>query len=155
MTDDTTLVLHRILKAPRALVWACWTDPDHIKQFFVPRPHEVTEAIIEPRAGGRFFTMMRVDGTDYPNDGAVLEAVEGERLVFTDMMVADWQPVENPGLGFTATLLLKDHPEGTDYTAIARHRTRESAETHEKMGFSQGWGTVAQQLEDYIRGSLM
>lgn len=152
---DTTLTLHRIVRAPRHLVWECWTTPAHLKKFFVPRPHTIENIEMDLRPGGAFNTLMKVDGNLYPNDGSILALDPGERLVFTDMMLAGWQPVAEPGLGFTAELILKDHPEGTEYTAIARHRTRDSAETHEAMGFQDGWGTVVTQLEDYIRAELM
>lgn len=53
----------------------------------------------------------------------------------------------------TAILLLADAPEGgTTYTAIARHRSPGSRKMHEEMGFIEGWGTVATQLESYAQG---
>jgi uncharacterized protein YndB with AHSA1/START domain len=147
----TTLTLHRVLKAPRDLVWKCWTTPELLLPWFCPKPHLTTEAIIDLRPGGRFFTRMRVEGTDYPNDGSYLLVEPGRRLVFTDILLADWQPATAAGLGFTAELVLADHPDGTDYTAIARHATQDLADKHEKMGFSEGWGIVAAQLETFAR----
>lgn len=152
---DTTLTLHRILRAPRALVWECWTSPEHLKNWFVPRPHTIEKVEMDLMPGGRFNTLMKVDGNLYPNDGSIIAVDTGERLVFTDLLLAGWQPVAEPGLGFTAELILRDHADGTDYTAIARHRTVESAAQHEAMGFHDGWGTVASQLEEYIRERLM
>ncbi len=145
------LSIHRILKAKRSTIWRCWTEPDLLKPWFIPKPHSIEDVEIDLRAGGRFFTLMRVDGTDYPNDGSILEVVPQERLVFTDMLLADWQPVDKPGLGFTATLTFADHAEGTEYTAIARHRNQKDADKHEAMGFTEGWGTVATQLEDFAK----
>lgn len=145
---STDLTLHRILKAPRPLVWRCWTEPELVRQWFCPKPHSVTDIVLDLRAGGRFFTMMLVDGTEYPNDGSFLEVVPQEKLVFTDLLLADYLPVAAPGLGFTATITLRDHPEGTEYTALARHRSAEDAEKHETMGFSMGWGMAATQLEE-------
>lgn len=145
MSNDLTL--HRILKAPRALVWRCWTEPELMKHWFCPKPHFVTEAKVDLRAGGQFFTVMNVNGDLYPSDGSFLEVVPQERLVFTDLLLSDWRPVDAPGLGFTAIITLKDHPQGTEYTALARHRTPEQARKHEEMGFSQGWGIAAEQLE--------
>jgi uncharacterized protein YndB with AHSA1/START domain len=50
----------------------------------------------------------------------------------------------------TAILLLSDAADGgTTYTAIARHRSSESRQMHEDMGFYGGWGTVADQLDEY------
>lgn len=149
MTNDLTL--HRILKAPRRAVWRCWTEPDLLKPWFIPKPHEVTEVRMDVRPGGRFFTRMKVEGKEFPNDGSFLAVIPQERLVFTDLLLADWQPVAEPGLGFTAELIFADHPDGTDYTAIARHRTEEDRAKHEAMGFHEGWGTVAQQLEQFAQ----
>ena len=38
MTDQFDLHLERILDAPRDLVWKAWTDPEHIKRWWAPRP---------------------------------------------------------------------------------------------------------------------
>jgi uncharacterized protein YndB with AHSA1/START domain len=55
----------------------------------------------------------------------------------------------------TAIVTFEDLGQGrTRYTAIARHRTPETAKTHADMGFFDGWGTVATQLEAYARGLL-
>jgi len=148
LDPDTDLSFSRVLRAPRRLVWECWTTPRHIRAFFVPRPHEVTACEIDLRPGGRFNTTFRVDGNEMRNDGVVLDVVEGEKLVFTDAYTEGWKPAPDPFL--TAILLLADaEGGGTDYTAIARHRSPEARKAHEDMGFLTGWGTVADQLEDY------
>jgi uncharacterized protein YndB with AHSA1/START domain len=84
------------------------------------------------------------------NKGVYLEVVPGEKLVFTDAYTEGWKPVPEPFM--TAILLLEDAPEGgTRYTAIARHRNPETRKSHEEMGFFDGWGTVATQLEAYAK----
>ncbi len=142
------LVLHRILKAPRSIVWDCWTNPDHLKKWFCPKPHFVTEVKLDLRPGGEFCTTMKVNGEIYPNDGSILEIVPQEKLVITDLMLSDYRPVDAPGLGFTAIVTFADHPDGTDYTALARHRNPEDTKKHEEMGFHDGWGMAAKQLEE-------
>lgn len=144
MTAD--LHLHRILKAPRALVWRCWTEPELLKPWFCPVPHRTTHAVMDVRPGGQFLTVMEVDGQSHEGDGSYLHVDPGRALVFTDLLLSDWRPVAAPFLGFTAWLTIADHPEGTEYTVLARHRTPEDAERHEAMGFTRGWGTVADQL---------
>ena len=146
------LILHRILKAPRSAVYACWTTPEHMVHWFMPKPHFLTDVVVDLRPGGRFASTMHVDGNVIPSDGMVLNAIPGELFAFTDLMSADFNPVAAPGLGFTATIRLKDHPDGTDYHVTARHRTDEDAARHEAMGFTVGWGIVATQLEAYAAG---
>jgi len=137
--NDHNLVLRRILKAPRMKIYDCWTKPEHMVHWFMPKPHYVSDIEIELRPGGKYTSTMHVDCQAIPSEGCVLDAVPGERFVFTDMMGEDFQPLDNVGLGFTATIELRDHPEGTEYIATARHRTKADADKHEAMGFSQGW----------------
>ena len=157
MTPDldatTDLSFTRTLAAPRALIWECWTQPRHIPHFFIPAPNKVTAVDIDLRVGGRFNTTFDVDGTVMENRGVYLEVVPGEKLVFTDTYSEGWKPSPEPFM--TAILLLADAADGgTTYTAIARHRSAESAKTHADMGFYDGWGTVVTQLEAYAKGLM-
>ena len=150
MTTD--LILSRVLKAPRAAIYTCWTTPEHMVHWFMPKPHFVDNITIDLAPGGRFDSTMHVDGAVISSRGCVLEAIKDRRFVFTDLMTANFQPVADPGLGFTATIELSDHDGGTLYHVTARHRTSEDAEKHETMGFTTGWGMVAAQLEAYAQG---
>jgi uncharacterized protein YndB with AHSA1/START domain len=108
----------------------------------------VTACDIDLRVGGRFDTTFDVEGNEMENRGVFLEVVDGEKLVFTDTYTEGWKPAPDPFM--TAILLLADAEDGgTTYTAIARHRSPESRQTHEDMGFYSGWGTVVDQLEEY------
>ena len=146
------LILHRILKAPRSAVYACWTRPEHMVHWFMPKPHFLSDISIDLRPGGQFSSKMHVDGNVIDSQGCVLNAVQDELFAWTDLMSADFQPLATPGLGFSATIRFSDHPDGTDYHVTARHRTLAEAEQHDAMGFSQGWGMVATQLEAYAAG---
>ncbi len=143
------LLLVRTLKSPRALIWRCWTEPELLRQWFCPKPWQTIEATIDLRAGGQFYTLMAgPDGERNPSNGCFLEVVPLEKLVFTDLMSADWQP-EAAFLGFTATVSFRDLPDGgTSYTALAKHRSPSDRDRHAEMGFEGGWGTAARQLDD-------
>ncbi|HEV7346335.1 MAG TPA: SRPBCC family protein [Devosia sp.] len=145
---DRDLVLTRVLDAPRDKIYRCWTQPDLIKQWFAPKPWSTPKAEIDLRPGGaNVVTMADETGTEYPNPGQYLEIVPNQKLVFTDAYVGDWEPSAKPF--FTAIITFEDAGESkTRYTAIARHWTREDAESHKKMGFHEGWGMCATQLEE-------
>jgi uncharacterized protein YndB with AHSA1/START domain len=151
LDSETDLSFTRTLSVPRRLVWECWTTPEHILHFFIPKPHKVTSCDIDLRVGGRFNTTFEVDGNVMENPGVYLEVVERKKLVFTDAYSEGWKPAPDPFL--TAILMLEDAEDGgTLYTAIARHRSSEARQIHEDMGFFTGWGTVVDQLEDYAKG---
>ena len=145
----TELILSRVLKAPRAAIYACWTTPEHMVHWFMPKPHFITDITIDLRPGGQFDSTMHVDGMVIPSRGCVLDAIPNRRFVFTDLMTTNFQPVAEPGLGFTATIDLSDQDGGTLYHVTARHRTAAETQKHEEMGFTTGWGQVATQLEAY------
>ena len=84
------------------------------------------------------------------NKGIYLEVIPNEKLVFTDTYTSGWKPAAEPFM--TAILTFEDIGNGrTRYTAVARHRSAESAAQHKAMGFFDGWGTVASQLEAYAQ----
>ncbi|MFU1479469.1 SRPBCC family protein [Roseovarius sp. C7] len=150
LNPNTDLSFTRTLNAPRSVLWECWTTPRHIKNFFMPKPHSLKSCEIDLRVGGKFNTTMNVDGEQIENKGVYLEVVDGERLVFTDTYSEGWAPAADPFM--TAIVEFKDDGNGgTIYTATARHRSLEARQTHEDMGFFDGWGTVATQLEEYAQ----
>lgn len=146
----TDLKIERILDVPREKVWACWTQPQHIPHFFIPKPHRITACEIDLKAGGRFNTTFEVDGRLIENKGVYLEVTDGEKLVFTDTFTEGWKPAENPFM--TGMILLEDAGAGrTKYTAIARHRNAETRQQHEDMGFYTGWNIAIDQLVAYAK----
>jgi uncharacterized protein YndB with AHSA1/START domain len=144
------LVLTRIFDAPTALVWKAWTEPHHLKQWFAPKPFQITECAIDLKAGGTFsFNMLSPDGQNFPNDCVILEAVPQKKLVFTDAYVNAWTPSPKPFM--TAVMTFEPQGNKTKYTAKAMHWTRDDLEAHEKMGFHEGWGTTANQLAELLK----
>lgn len=146
------LVLTRDLPVPRALVWRCWTEPELIKQWFCPKPWQVTEVDNDLRAGGRANNVMEGPGPDGKpmrnvNTGSYLEVIPGEKLVFTDLLLEDWTPNAKTFLGFTAAVTFEDIGNGhCRYTAVCKHPTQASQEQHARMGFHEGWGVATDQL---------
>jgi len=146
-SSDRELVLARIIDAPRASIWRCWTEPELVTQWFVPKPWSVPRAEMDVRPGGSSLIVMAdPDGNEYPNPGVYLDVVPKEKLVFTDAFTSAWQPSGKPFM--VGIVTLEDAGEGrARYVATARHWTVEDREQHERMGFHEGWGICAEQLE--------
>lgn len=144
---DRELVLTRTLKAPRHLLWRCWTEPTLLEKWFCPAPWRVTDVELDVRTGGaQSFVMRGPDGEVVPQQGVYLEVIENEKLVTTDAYVRAWEPSEDPFM--TAIVTFEDLGNGeTLYTARARHWSVEKKQQHEAMGFHEGWGICADQLE--------
>lgn len=156
MTHDpaTTLRLERHLIATPEKVWRCLTEPDLLRQWFAPRPVEVIDVQLDPIPGGIFaFAMLIPDmGEMREAPGCVLIADPVRRLVWTSALGPGFVPKSLPDVPnafhMTADMRLLLRDGGTLYTAVALHSTPEAAKSHEAMGFQDGWGTAAAQLED-------
>ena len=146
MTADHELVLTRLIDAPRANLFRCWTEPSLLKQWFAPAPYTTPVAEVELRVGGANNIVMRSpDGQEIPCPGTYLEIVPDRKLVFTDAYTGDWVP-KNGKPFMTAIITFDDEGGKTRYTARVRHWSVADREAHEKMGFHQGWGQCADQL---------
>ena len=144
------LVLERTVDVAPELVWAAWTKPEHVRQWFAPWPWTVGDCEIDLRPGGAFrFVLRSPEGEEFPNVGCYLEIVPNERLVWTDALLPGYRPSEAPF--FTAIVTLEPTHGGTRYTAIAVHGDEAARTKHVEMGFHQGWGQVLDQLVEYAR----
>lgn len=149
-TGERDLVLTRLIDAPREKLFRAWTDPELLKTWFAPKPYETPVAELDVRPGGSNLIVMRgPDGVDMPNRGVYLEVVENERLVFTDAFVSAWEPSAKPFM--TVILTFEEEADQTRYTARVRHWTVADRETHEQMGFHQGWGICTDQLGALVK----
>jgi uncharacterized protein YndB with AHSA1/START domain len=103
----------RVFDAPRTLVWAAWTDPDQIAEWWGPAgmrtPRESVEMDVRPGGVFRLTMVMDATGAEFPSDMRFTEVVEPERLCYA------W--VAQRGLGAGAvTLLFKDLGDKTELT---------------------------------------
>ena len=99
------------------------------------------------RPGGRFFTEMTLpDGTVIPGDGCFLEVIPEQLITWTSCLKAGYRPSGDTFM--TARISMAVEGAGTAYRAHVMHATQEAKETHDKMGFLDGWGTVLGQLEE-------
>ncbi len=146
------LVLDRLLDAPREKLFRIWTDGSTYADWFCPKPWTVTKAELDVRPGGKSLIVMKgPEGQEFPNRGIFLEVVPNEKIVFTDAFTDAWTPSERPFM--VATVTFADEGGKTRYRAVARHWSAEACAEHEKMGFHEGWGIVATQLEALAKKS--
>ena len=115
------LRVERLIPAPAATLWRCLTEADRLRRWWVPSPVEITDLVIEPQPGGRFFTHMRLpDGGEHRVEMMILHAEPQHRLRFTDLMTAGFVPVAQPMFGFAAEIALIAEGAATRYVAAAR-----------------------------------
>ena len=84
-TIDTTLTLERTFDAPIADVWAAWTDPEALADWFVPAGCDMPECSFDVRVGGRYDCLYvgQESGNHFPMAGRFTEISKPDRIVFT------------------------------------------------------------------------
>ena len=152
---ETDLAIERRIDAPVDLVWTAWTDPDHLKHWWVPRPWTTPEGEMDLRPGGIFRTVMQSpEGERFDNAGIFLDVEPKAWIAWTSALQPGYRPAGNPqdcgGIHMTAGIEFRPAGAGTQYVATVLHPDRASRERHEEMGFHEGWGTVIAQLADYV-----
>ena len=102
-TDRGEITYVRQWDAPRELVFACMTTPEHLTHFWGPIgvSTPIENITVDLRPGGVFETIMvnDADGTEYPSRGVFVEIVEPETLV--------WSEADVEG-GMTTSITFKD-----------------------------------------------
>ncbi len=145
-TEQNDLVITRTINAPRSIVWKAWTDPEHLVEWWCPKPWKTELRGFDLRPGGTFHTyMFGPDGEGSDNPGSFLEVVPEERIVFTSSLIEGWRPT-TPSFAMTAFITMEDDAGKTKYTARVLHKDEADRKKHEDMGFHDGWGTCIDQL---------
>ena len=82
-TKSAPFVISRVLDAPRELVWKCFTDPEHMKQWWGPKGFKVLATKMDLRVGGTYlYGMSSPDGSPMWGKFVYREIVPPERLDF-------------------------------------------------------------------------
>lgn len=78
-----TMVLRRVIRAPRSLVWGAWLNPETLPQWWGPDGYSCRTSRIDLRAGGDWvFDMIAPDGTVFPNHHRYGEVRPEDRIAY-------------------------------------------------------------------------
>ncbi len=146
--EGRELVVNRVLKAPRELVFETWTDPKHLANWWGPKGFTITIHEADIRPGGVWrYLMHGPDGVDYPNRIDYVEVVKPERLVY-----AHGSDEENDPSQFHVTVTFDK--EGNKGTSLTMRSIFPSAEdlriAVENYGAVEGAMSTLDRLEDLL-----
>lgn len=151
MADNLELSVTRTIGGPVATVWRCWTEEELLKQWYCPKPWNVTEADFSVKPGGRMnMTMSGPEGEKIDLVGSFLAVDHHKRLVFTDAYSEGYVP--RPESFMTGVVEFTEKADSTTQMRwSARHATAEARDRHLEMGFEAGWNAAADQLDELVR----
>lgn len=143
---EQELVVSRLFKAPRELVWKAWTDPKHAIHWWGPPFCPATEMHMDLRVGGkwRHYLKSGEDGSVLPQHGEFMEVTPPERLVFTFTWDNN-QYLEFPSVPMLVELTFEEKDGGTLLTL----RQTGFHSIGDRDGHGQGWTGTFDRFEIY------
>ncbi len=148
----------RFIDAPPQLVWEALTKPEHLKEWYMPKPWgRVSRTEMDVQPGGIFsIDIATGDGQESRNLGCFLDVVPMERLVWTSMLFPGYRPAAFDDIPITAIITMKPEGTGTRYVLTALRRDEADLEKNIASGFYQGTEIAVDQFVAHVlamRGS--
>jgi uncharacterized protein YndB with AHSA1/START domain len=167
MTGSETgseFVLSRVFDAPRDLVWRCFTEVDHLKQWWGPAGIKIAKAKVDLRVGGSFHYAMQPPSGDLMwGKMAYREITPQDRIVFINSfsdeaggvtrhpLAADWP------LQMHSTFSFEDVPGGktrftvlwSPYEATPQEQAVFGSD-QSRVSMTNGWGGTLDKLDAYL-----
>jgi len=146
------LVFERFIDAPTRLVWEALTKPEHLKEWYMPKPWgRVSRTEMDVRPGGIFSVdIATADGKEFPNLGCFLDVVPMQRLVWTSMLFPGYRPAVFDDIPITAIMTMESVGTGTRYVFTALHRDEADLEKNKTSGWQEGTEIALDQFAAHV-----
>jgi uncharacterized protein YndB with AHSA1/START domain len=144
------VTLTRVFDAARPLVWAAWTEPEHLAGWWGPHGFDAPHPAVDLRAGGEANLDMRApDRSLLPNRGVIEEVVPMEKLVVVTRAFEGDDG--EPQLEVRSTVTFADEGEGkTRLTLTATVLRATAALAGALAGANQGWSESLDKLGEHM-----
>jgi uncharacterized protein YndB with AHSA1/START domain len=145
---EREITITRVFDAPRALVFAAWTDAEHLAQWWGPRGFTAPVCTFDARVGGALRIHMRApDGNIYPMKGEIREIVPPERLVFTNIAL---DAADNAIIDGLTTVTFAEDNGKTRLTLHTRGSAMVDYAADYLKGMEIGWTQSIDKLQAYL-----
>ena len=142
--EKLSLEIKRLIKAPPDRVYAAWTDPAQLKQWFGPENVQTHDLVADVRVGGTFrWDLSNSEGEKMTCRGEYRELQPGKKIVFTWQWEddEDWQNHVS-----IVTVELYDRDGDTELRLIHEHLPNEES----RDGHTRGWNSALDKFEKLV-----
>jgi len=146
--EKTRLEISRVIEAPRDRVYAAWTDPEQLKQWFGPENVKTRELVADARVGGTFrWDIINSEGEEMTMRGEFRELQPDKKIVFT----WQWEDDEDWENHISiVTVELYDRDGGTELRLTHEQLPNEES----RDGHTRGWESALDKLERLLSSKL-
>jgi uncharacterized protein YndB with AHSA1/START domain len=145
-SSDRELVITRVFDAPRGLLFAAWTSPEHLPRWMLGPPGwTMTVCEIDLRPGGAWhFAWRGADGAEMAMRGVYREVVPPERLVSTESWGGNWPETIN-------TMVPSEEDGKTTVTSTILYPSKEARDAALRTGMREGVSASYDRLAEHLR----
>jgi uncharacterized protein YndB with AHSA1/START domain len=144
LTSDREIVITRIFRAPRAVVFDAWTRPERVAQWWDPSRRPLASCQIDLRPDGVFrFVPQGAEGEKYAFSGRYREIAPPDRLVFATM----GSTVIAPSIG---TIVFEEADGTTTLTLTIECASRADRDALLKMRVDVGTAQTLDNLAEHL-----
>ena len=143
--EKTSLEISRFINAPRDRVYAAWTDPVQLKEWWGPKEVRTLKIVADTRVGGKYrWDLVNQDGEQMSVFGEYLELVPPRKVVFTWKWDDDeaWENYTSQ-----VSVELSERDGGTELRLT--HLQLPSEESRDRH--NHGWNSVLDRLEEFFK----
>ncbi len=142
---EPAVVFRRFVDAPPDLVFAVWTEPEHLRNWWGPRQFELVVCESDPRAGGRYrFVQRAPDGKEHTFHGVYREVDRPHCLVRTFVYAGAPQDES------VETVTFQSDGRGTLITSRSVFPSFAAREFYAKAGMEAGLRDSQQRLDEWL-----
>jgi uncharacterized protein YndB with AHSA1/START domain len=142
--EKTSLEIIRFIKAAPERVYAAWTDPAQLKEWWGPEGVRTRNLTADVRVGGKYrWDLTSPDGEEMSAFGEYRELIPGKKIVFTWKWDDDevWQHRTS-----LVTVELSNRDGGTELRF--KHEQLPSEESRDRH--NEGWNSILDRLEKFL-----
>lgn len=142
---DRELVITRVVKAPRQLVFDAWTNPKHVPNWLTgPDGWTMPVCEIDLRPGGAWRYVYRKSGeAEMTLSGHFREVSPPERVVFTETWGPEWPETLN-------TMALREAGGLTTVTLSVLYASAQARDAALKSGMKEGMEATFARFDDLL-----
>jgi uncharacterized protein YndB with AHSA1/START domain len=147
--EKVALEVKRLIRAPRDRVFAAWTDPEQLRQWFGPIQVQTRDFVADVRVGGGYrWDLTTEEGEKMTVWGEYREIEPGRRIVFT------WQWDDDEAWKDKTSLVTVDLADGEGGTELRlRHEKLPSEASRDRH--HEGWTSVLGRLGEFCERSKL
>ncbi|RYX83227.1 ATPase [bacterium] len=145
LPSDLEIVVTREFNAPNRLVFAAWTQPEHIRRWWGCNGSTLPVCEVDLQVGGAWrYVLHDPTGGEHGFHGVYREVEPTTRLVHTLVYepMAEYEAL--------VTVLFEEHDGKTTLIETTLHQSTEARDAHLKSGMADGLNQVFAYLDELL-----